>query len=222
MPRTKATAPPRLRDRIIDLRRLPASALQDHQQNWRVHPQAQRDALQGVLDELGIASALLVYDSPRQGGLCVIDGHLRKSLDPAQEWPCLMLDLDDDEASYLLATHDPLGAMAEASREALAKLLEDVTSGQAAVQQLLSVLAAQEGVVPRDLQPVDYTEEWHDMPAFEAPGTEDYQQIILHFRCAEDVQAFAVLVQQPITDATKYLYFPEQEKQKLAQHAYTT
>lgn len=219
MPR--ASTPPRLRDRILDLRRLPASALQDHQQNWRVHPQAQRDALQGVLHELGIASALLVYDSPRQGGLCVIDGHLRKSLDPAQEWPCLMLDLDDDEASYLLATHDPLGAMAEASREALARVLEDVTSGQAAVQQLLSILAAQEGVVSSDFQPVDYTQEWHGMPAFEATGEKDYQRIIVHFRNAEDVQAFAVLVQQPITDNTKYLYFPAQKRQELASHVYT-
>ena len=150
MPRT--TPPPRLRDRILDLRRLPAHTLQDHQHNWRVHPQAQRDALQGVLHELGIASALLVYDSPRQGGLCVIDGHLRKSLDPTQEWPCLMLDLDDDEASYLLATHDPLGAMAEASREALDRILQDVQSGQAAVQELLAQLAEQHGVVPPDTQ----------------------------------------------------------------------
>ena len=138
MPRT---TPARLRDRIIDLRRLPAHTLQDHQHNWRVHPQAQRDAMRGVLDELGIAAALLVYDSPRQGGLCIIDGHLRKALDPTQEWPCLLLDLDDDEASYLLATHDPLGAMAEASREALARVLADVTSGQAAVQELLAQLA---------------------------------------------------------------------------------
>ena len=149
MPRPKS--PPVLRDRILDLRRIPARDLQDHQHNWRTHPQAQREALQGVLSDLGIASALLVYDSPRQGGLCVIDGHLRKSLDPAQEWPCLMLDLDDDEATYLLATHDPLGAMAEASREALAQVLETVQSGQTSVQQLLAQLAEQHGVVPSTL-----------------------------------------------------------------------
>jgi hypothetical protein len=145
MPRT--TTPPRLRDRILDLRRIPARDLQDHQMNWRTHPQAQQDAMRGVLDELGIAAALLVYDSPRQGGLCIIDGHLRKSLDPSQAWPCLVLDLDDDEAAYLLATHDPLGAMAEASREAVARLLEDVHSGQAAVQQLLSDLASDAGLL---------------------------------------------------------------------------
>jgi hypothetical protein len=146
MPRTPT--PPPLRDRILDLRRIPARDLQDHALNWRVHPQAQADALLGTLGELGIASALLVYDSPRQGGLCIIDGHLRKSLDPAQEWPCLLLDLDDDEAAYLLATHDPLGAMAEASKDALAALLEDVRSGSSAVQQMLAQLAEQSGVVP--------------------------------------------------------------------------
>ena len=157
MPRPKS--PPVLRDRILDLRRIPARDLQDHQHNWRTHPQAQREALQGVLQDLGIASALLVYDSPRQGGLCVIDGHLRKSLDPAQEWPCLLLDLDDDEATYLLATHDPLGAMAEASREALAQVLETVQSGQASVQQLLVQLAEREGIVPPDFQPVGIDEQ---------------------------------------------------------------
>lgn len=151
MPRTKAA--PRLRDRILDLRRIPARDLQDHSMNWRTHPAAQKDAMAAVLQELGISAALLVYDSPRQGGLCVIDGHLRKSLDPAQEWPCLLLDLDDDEATYLLATHDPLGAMAEASREALAQVLETVQSGQASVQQLLAQLAEQHGVVPSTLGP---------------------------------------------------------------------
>jgi DNA methylase len=151
MPRT--TTPPQLRDRILDLRRIPARDLQDHQMNWRTHPQAQQDAMRGVLDELGIAAALLVYDSPRQGGLCIIDGHLRKSLDQAQEWPCLLLDLDDDEAAYLLATHDPLGAMAEASREKLAQVLQTVQSGQASVQQLLAQLAEQHDVMLQALAP---------------------------------------------------------------------
>lgn len=146
MPRTPT--PPRLRDRILDLRRIPACDLQDHQMNWRTHPQAQQDAMRGILDELGIAAALLVYDSPRQGGLCIIDGHLRKALDPAQEWPCLVLDLDDDEAAYLLATYDPLGAMAEASRAALATVLETVTSGQASIQQLLTSLGERHGIIP--------------------------------------------------------------------------
>lgn len=204
MPRTPT--PPRLRDRILDLRRIPARDLQDHQMNWRTHPQAQQDALRGVLDELGIAAALLVYESPRQGGLCIIDGHLRKALDPAQAWPCLVLDLDDDEAAYLLATHDPLGAMAEASREQLARLLETVHSGQASIQQVLSSLAAREGLIPPE-QPAEH---WKEMPAFAQEHQLGVRQLIVHFACQEDVAAFAELVAQPITAQTKYLWYPAQ------------
>jgi DNA modification methylase len=40
--------------------------------------------------------------------------------------------------------------MAEASRDALERVLHDVTSGQAAVQELLAQLAEQHGVVPAD------------------------------------------------------------------------
>jgi hypothetical protein len=216
MPRTPT--PPRLRDRILDLRRIPARDLQDHQMNWRTHPQAQQDAMRGVLDELGIAAALLVYESPRQGGLCIIDGHLRKSLDPAQEWPCLVLDLNDDEAAYLLATYDPLGAMATASADALRATLEAVQSGAAAVQQLLDDIAVKHGVVP----PVDYAKEWQGMPAFAQEAQADYQRIIVHFASAEAVAAFAALVEQPITPDTKYLYYPALAKDALREQSYAT
>jgi len=73
----------------------------------------------------------------------VIDGHLRKDAAP-QKWPVLILDVDDAEADYLLATHDPLAAMATADAGALDALLASVQSGEAAVTSMLAELA--EGV----------------------------------------------------------------------------
>ena len=71
--------PPKFRNRVVGLKRLQARALQAHDGNWRVHPQHQQDAMTGVLKEIGIAGALLVYRSPAQHGkYVVIDGHLRK------------------------------------------------------------------------------------------------------------------------------------------------
>jgi len=153
-----------LRDRILGLERIPAHDLLDHTGNWRLHPQFQQDALAGVLREVGIAGALLVYKSPAAGGQYVtIDGHLRKAIAPDQEWPCLVLDVDDDEARYLLATHDPLAALAEAGRGELRSLLDQVQSVQAGVQAMLSQLAeTSEAVVvpvdsPEDLLSYDET-----------------------------------------------------------------
>jgi hypothetical protein len=68
-----------IRDRIQDFRRVAARDLLDNDGNPRLHPQAQRDALRGVLEQVGIAGALVAYDSERNGGkLTLIDGHLRK------------------------------------------------------------------------------------------------------------------------------------------------
>ena len=139
------------RNRIKALEYVDAADLTAHPGNWRDHPKAQADALKGVLAEVGIAGALLAYRSERQGGaLVVIDGHLRKDAAP-QQWPVLILDVDDAEADYILSTHDPLAAMATADAGALDALLSSVQSGEAAVQAMLAELAEGAGLyAPRD------------------------------------------------------------------------
>jgi hypothetical protein len=145
---TTKTAGHSFRDRIVGLERHPASALRGHDGNWRTHPQFQQDALAGVLREVGIAGALLVYRSPaHEGALTIIDGHLRQALDRDQLWPCLVLDVDDDEARYLLATYDPLTGLAETGKDALAHLMAQVQSGEAEVQAMLARVAEDRGIL---------------------------------------------------------------------------
>ena len=153
------------RNRIRALEYVNSSDLTPHPGNWREHPAAQAAALKGVLNEVGIAGALLAYRSERQGGaLVVIDGHLRKDAAP-QQWPVLVLDVDDAEADYLLATHDPLAAMATADAGALDALLSSVQSGDAAVTAMLAELAEDAGLYqpqddPQDAEPqIDRAEE---------------------------------------------------------------
>ena len=71
------------------------------------------------------------------GSLELIDGHLRAETTPDMEVPVLILDLDDAEATKLLAVLDPLAAMAETDDDALAKLVADVETENAAVRALL-------------------------------------------------------------------------------------
>jgi DNA modification methylase len=141
-----------LRDRIVELRRVDTAELQDHAGNWRTHPQAQRDALSGLLSEVGIADALLAYHSPRNdGALTLIDGHLRKADHPGA-WPVLVLDLDDAEADLLLATLDPLAAMADAAQKRLAALLDRLSPQTEGVQTALDDLARRAGLALHDLE----------------------------------------------------------------------
>jgi DNA modification methylase len=136
----------RLRDRIKEFRRVSAHELQPNPKNWRTHPTAQQDALRGVLAEVGIAGAVLARETA-EGGLMLIDGHLRTDVMHDQEIPVLVLDVDEAEADKLLATIDPLAAMAEADAGKLDELLREIDTGSEALQEMLSKLAEEAGVL---------------------------------------------------------------------------
>ena len=108
----------KIRDRIKELRRVPASQLRPNPRNWRTHSEAQRNALQGVLAEVGYAGALLARELP-DGSLELIDGHLRAETTPDMPVPVLVLDVNEEEAKLILATHDPLAGMAGVAAETL-------------------------------------------------------------------------------------------------------
>ena len=135
----------KIRDRIKELRRVPADQLQPNPKNWRTHPESQANALRGVLAEVGIASAVLARETP-EGGLMLIDGHLRTETLHNAEIPVLVLDVDEAEADKLLATIDPLAAMAEADAGKLDELLREIDTGSEALQEMLSKLAEEAGM----------------------------------------------------------------------------
>jgi len=146
-----------IRNRIVDHIEVKGKDLQDNQGNWRIHPQMQRDALNGVLAEVGIVDELIVYESERQGGLTILDGHLRAGEHPDVEWPCTVLDLTDEEADLVLATFDPLAGMAEMGARAMEMLLDKVRPDVAepAVLDMLDGLAEQAEMALAELEVVE-------------------------------------------------------------------
>ena len=142
-----------IRDRIKDFRRVPASELRPNPRNWRTHPERQRDALRGVLAEIGYADALIARECP-DGGLMLLDGHLRAETTPDQSVPVLVVDLDDAEAAKLLATLDPLAALAEVDTAKLDGLLREVQTGSEALAEMLTDLAGIDSGEPAELRPI--------------------------------------------------------------------
>lgn len=113
--------------------------------NFRIHPKHQQDALEGVLDQVGWVQNIIVN---RQTGH-VIDGHLRVALALSRnepEVPVLYIDVSEADEKLVLATIDPLSALAVTDGEQLDALLRDVNSDSPAVQQMLAALA--EGFTP--------------------------------------------------------------------------
>lgn len=133
----------KIRDRIKEFRRVKASEILPNPKNWRTHPKAQKEALQGLLAEIGFAGAVLARETPH--GLMLIDGHLRTETAVDAEIPVLILDVDEKEANKILATFDPISAMADSDAAALDALLRDVETSNEAVANMLDELAKDAG-----------------------------------------------------------------------------
>ena len=142
-----------MRDRVKELRRVPASELRKNPRNWRTHPPAQEAALRGILDEIGFADAMIARET--EDGLELIDGHLRRDVMGDQEVPVLVLDVTEEEADQLLLTLDPLAMMAHADQDQLLELLDANPFESDAVNAMLEALANGERDVMPDLSDVD-------------------------------------------------------------------
>lgn len=137
------------RNRIQGLEFVRAGDLRPNPKNWRRHSTDQADAMRGVLESIGYAGAVIARRCD-DGALELIDGHLRAELDADETLPVLVLDVTAAEADLLLATYDPLSAMADTDEGLLATLLEQVDTDNEAVAQLLADLMPEE---PPDVAP---------------------------------------------------------------------
>jgi hypothetical protein len=122
--------------RLKELRWVKASDLTPNPNNWRTHPTMQRQAMQGLMDEVGFADVVLAYD--RDGTLTLVDGHLRVDLLGDQSIPVGILDVNDDEANKILATLDPLAALAIPDPSVLQALIANIDFDTLAITDMLS------------------------------------------------------------------------------------
>ena len=151
-----------IRNRVVELREVPANTIKPNPWNWRLHPEAQRDALAEIVDDIGFAGALIARETP--DGLELVDGHLRQDLFGDSLVPVLIVDMTEAEVRRLLATLDPIGAMAQTDTEALRALLNTLDiSGEATLLMLDNLLEVVE------------VEEVEEMP----PSLPDLSDVVL-------------------------------------------
>jgi len=126
----------------LRLEYLDPSQLADNPQNWRAHPSEQTEALKAAIDEVGWAGALLYNEQTQR----LIDGHARKEIKAGEKVPVLIGSWTEDEEKKILATLDPLAAMAEANAEALAELLNEIETNSPALAEMMEALARENGI----------------------------------------------------------------------------
>jgi hypothetical protein len=147
---------PDWKNRIIEYGEMPANQYLAHELNARRHPGKQREALIGSLNEVGWVAPVIV--SARTGKL--LDGHARieetLTKDENAPVPFVKVDVSENEERTILASFDPITGLATYDREALDALLREVSTGEAALQEMLADLAQKEGII--DLDSINFKE----------------------------------------------------------------
>ena len=126
----------------------PSSAL-DNPMNWRTHPEAQTEAVRHLIFEeggVGWAGAGLINERKVEDGWSeeeafptLIDGHDRKevAVEEGGAMPFLVGSWGPDKERVILATLDPVGAMATINYDAQLGLLELIVSDNDVVNTLI-------------------------------------------------------------------------------------
>lgn len=170
--------PPSWRNRIVGSGEADPKTLLPNEKNWRGHPKAQAAALDAALDEVGWVQQVIVNRTTGK----LVDGHLRVERAIARgerSVPFLEIELTPEEELLILATLDPIGAMATANKEVLAGLISEVATGQAALQQLIADVAEKAGAI-LDSHPAP-----GDDPAPDPPGSYESQYGVIVL-CEDD------------------------------------
>ncbi len=98
-------------------------------------PDGQKDALLALYTEVGFARSLLAYELP-DGRLELIDGHLRRDIDPDMEVEIEVLDVNDAEARELLLSIDPLVGLEQMQEQLYQRLRQTTPTDQPELQAM--------------------------------------------------------------------------------------
>jgi len=213
------------RDRIKELRRVPASSLLPNPGNWRRHSEEQLAGIRSMFEAIGIAGAEMAFET-ESGELMLFDGHARQEVAGDQLIPVLVTDLTPAEADQMLSTFDPIGMMANTDEDALRALMETIETSTEGVEQLLADVSAMfdldafEAFQPEGGEANTPEAQWSGMPEYEHEDLTPYHTVHVHFTCDEDIAAFAELMKQRCDNRTKYLWHPRQEHEKHAESQY--
>lgn len=161
---------------IRELVWMPADKLNDNPANWRRHPPRQMKALSASIKENGWAGALLYNEVTKR----LIDGHARKQhtlkASGSDLVPVLVGRWTEEQEKRVLATLDPISAMAEADTALLRKLTAEIDKDLAEATSMVEE-ESREAItsLTNELKSIAEAIDYGDYPSF-FPDTENQQQ----------------------------------------------
>lgn len=195
----------------LQLERLPLP-LNEHQSNPRIHPEPGSEEW-----ELLRASLVDAYFDPLVWNICnekLVSGHLRQKVMLAEGFThadCVVVDWPEEQhLARMIAANRGMG---EDDYDSLKILLEDLEergfdlklAGLSEIEvERIQMIYDEEGEN-------DPAKEWKGMPACDQQDLSAWKSVRVNFANAADLEAFAALVGQTLTEKTRSIWFPKAE-----------
>ena len=180
--------------------------LQPHPKNPNKHPDRQIELLSKVIDYQGMRSPLVV--SKRSGFL--IKGHGRLLALQKLGWekaPVDYQEYENEAQEYAdLVADNKISELSTLDSDLMKDLLSDFELED---PELLAFSVFEMDNLLSDGDSTDVNSEWDGMPEFTQEDKMGYRSIIVHTHDKDAFEKFKQIIGQPITEKTKYVWYPE-------------
>ena len=149
----------------------PIDSILFNENNWRVHPFEQQEALEGIFEDVGVVQRIIINlrTSPdwgeSQNVRTLVDGHARVKIfaqHNEKTIPALYIDATPREESLILASLDPIGGMAVADREKLSELLSSLETENEHLNEMFTKMSGEYEDYAVDYDKVDDLDEYDE------------------------------------------------------------
>lgn len=192
--------------------------------NSRLHDEAQLSQLVASIDEFGFTNPVLL-----DGANGIIAGHGRvmaANVLGMDSVPTIELShLNEDQKRAYIIADNKLALNSKWDTEMLALELQGIEEAGIA----LDITGFNDAEIGQLFQGDDdesdhtvATDEWKGMPEFTQNDATAKRTILVHFDDLEQVRNFSALVDDTITDKTKFIWFPRKERADMSNVVYSS
>ena len=171
----------------LKLEWIEAGSLTENPLNWRRHSPEQLQSIRDLVNDpdIGWAGACLFNERTKR----LIDGHARRSVaDPTTPIPVLVGDWSEEAEKKILATLDPVCAMAQGDADAYAALVAGVEAQSLWIRDLMHNTQSQLSAAGEDDESESAPDSSAVLPQMECQPFEHHDYIMLMFHNEQDFQ----------------------------------
>ena len=223
--------PPEIKVKVRSKDVISIALLENLQGNLKTLPDENYQKLKTEILADGFCFTVHLYEDIESGKIYIVDGHqrieclkrMRTEGYDIPQIPVAFIDADslDHAKKLVLAAASQYGQFNQGGAEEFINTIKDVDifflKQQIAMPfvnfDMMNLAETEKILVSTHLrEKTDPNKEWVGMPEFNQDDKMPFRTLLIHFNSQQDVDSFSELIGQNITDKTKSLWHPAQER----------